>query len=146
MKGNVRNQIAFWVLAVGAIGCAMEAQSGASVWDGVYSAEQTARGEELYMKQCASCHAADLSGSGQAPELSGDDFKKEWDGKTLGDLFDRIATTMPADRPGTLTAEQNADVIALVLKSNGFPVGMMELKGDSDLLKLVRFQAVRGKQ
>lgn len=137
----MRNPIVLSVLA----GLAL-AQSFVSVWDGVYSADQAGHGEELYAKECASCHAADLSGSGQAPELSGDDFKKEWDGQTLGDLFDRIATTMPADHPGSLTPDQNASIIALLLKSNGFPAGMMELQSDAGALKQIRFEAVRGKK
>src|ERR1700677_4631375 len=37
----------------------------ASVWDGVYTAEQADRGKALYGKQCASCHGAGLDGSGQ---------------------------------------------------------------------------------
>ena len=67
--------------------------------DGVYTEAQAKRGEETYAKACASCHAADLSGSGQAPALADADFNKEWNSQPLSDLFDRIHTTMPADAP-----------------------------------------------
>ena len=33
-----------------------------SVWDGVYTEEQAKRGEELYRKECASCHGYTLVG------------------------------------------------------------------------------------
>ncbi|PYR94394.1 MAG: class I cytochrome c, partial [Acidobacteria bacterium] len=34
------------------------------------------------------------------PALTGGAFMANWDGLTVGDLFDRIRISMPADRPG----------------------------------------------
>ena len=54
-------------IALGALagGGAALAQGGGArtVKDGVYAAQQAARGKELYTKNCASCHQQDLSGA-----------------------------------------------------------------------------------
>lgn len=107
--------------------------------DGVYSAAQAKRGEAVYEKSCASCHAADLSGSGQASPLAGNDFNEGWNGQTLADLFDRIQTTMPADAPGSLKPAENADVIAFLLSKAEMPAGEMELAPDVAALKEIKF-------
>jgi quinoprotein glucose dehydrogenase len=117
------------------------AQSAGSVWDGVYSAAQAARGEALYATNCASCHGADLQGSGPMPGLNGEDFRKEWDGQSVGDLFARIQSTMPGDKPGKLSPDVNANILAFLLKSNGYPAGKADLKGDQATLDKIKFQA-----
>ena len=117
----------------------------ASVWDGVYTAAQADRGKALYGKQCASCHGAGLDGSGQAPPLTGADFKGDWNGQTADDLFEKMQTSMPADRPGQLSREQNADILAFLLSSNGFPAGQKELPTDAPALQKIRFESVKPK-
>src|SRR4051812_1691807 len=87
--------------------------------DGVFSEAQSARGEDAYRSDCGSCHGEDLTGSGQAPPLADEQFRANWSGAPLAELFDRIQTTMPADRPGQLTRERTADIVAFVLKANG---------------------------
>jgi len=74
-------------LALAAIG-SVSWMTAASVWDGVYSSAQATRGEKAYRENCASCHGVNLEGSGQMPPLSGSDFTTNWNGMTLGDLFD----------------------------------------------------------
>src|SRR5262245_13247817 len=73
-----------------------DAPKAASVVDGVFSADQAKRGQATYTAACAACHQADLSGSDQAPGLAGGDFLDRWDGTSVGDLVDRIRTSMPA--------------------------------------------------
>ena len=85
---------------------------------GVYTAEQATRGEALYKETCAACHGDNLEGSGPMPPLAGMDFLTNWKGKTLGDLFEKTQTTMPATAPGTLMPDQVADVLAFVLKAS----------------------------
>ena len=113
-------------------------QPGRSVWDGVYSPAQAVRGAALYGTLCSSCHGDDLEGTGQMPGLTGADFRKEWDGQAAGDLFERMKNSMPADKPGSLTREQNADILAFLLKTNGYPAGSADLKNDVDSLKAIR--------
>lgn len=112
-----------------------------SVWDGVYTAEQAKLGEALYANNCASCHGSALGGGESAPPLAGGEFFANWNGLTLGDLFDRIRASMPADRPGKLNREQNTDILAFMLTVNQFPSGKTELAHQSELLKQIRFEA-----
>jgi len=113
-----------------------------SVWDGVYTAEQTRRGETAYLQTCASCHGTALEGGDMTPPLVGGAFTSNWNDLTVGDLFDRIRTTMPLDNPGRLSRTQTADVIAFVLKANDWPTGTTELPADSTL-KQIRIAAVK---
>ncbi len=76
----------------------------------------------------------------------GGEFTSNWNGLTLGDLFDRIRQTMPADRPGHLTREQTSDVLAHILSVNQFPSGAMELDRRSEFLKQIRFEAAKPEQ
>jgi hypothetical protein len=62
-----------------------------SVWDGVYTQEQSRRGEALYGGECAKCHGTDLGGADEVPALSGGGFLSNWDGLTVGDLSERFA-------------------------------------------------------
>lgn len=111
------------------------------MWDGVYTAEQAKSGEAVYANNCASCHGSALGGGESAPPLAGGEFFANWNGLTLGDLFDRIRVSMPADRPGKLSREQNADVLAFMLNVNQFPSGKTELEHQSEVLKQIRFEA-----
>jgi hypothetical protein len=58
-------------------------------------------------------------------------------------LFDYVATAMPLDRPGSLSRAANADILAFILKANGFPAGAKELNSSNEDLKAIRFDAVR---
>src|SRR6516225_11350012 len=99
-----------------AISGSAQAQT-ASIWDGVYSEAQAARGEAGFSAQCARCHGANLGGTGEAPALAGPQFLSDFDGLSLGDLFDRIRTTMPQDNPASLTRDQAAEILAFLLKT-----------------------------
>jgi S-disulfanyl-L-cysteine oxidoreductase SoxD len=121
------------------------AQQTASVWDGVYTPQQSDRGKALYTMQCSSCHGTALEGTGQAPPLAGPDFKGDWNGQTADDLFEKMQTSMPADQPGKLSRAQNADILAFLLNSNGFPAGQTELSTDAALLAKIRFETTKPK-
>ena len=112
-----------------------------SVWERVYTEEQAKRGETVYRKECASCHGDTLVGGGGAAPLTGGTFLSNWNGLTLGDLFDRIRKTMPQGTPGKLTKQQDADVLAYVLSFNKFPAGKTELSRQTEFLKEIRFEA-----
>ncbi len=106
------------------------AQTGASrrtVWDGVYTDAQAARGMTAYGQSCAGCHA--LAAEGKAP-LVGDAFWKSFSQKTVGELLEFVSTYMPNGAPGSLSGPVYADIVALMLKSNGFPPGGAELGPD----------------
>ena len=95
-----------------------------SVWDGVYTEAQAARGIVAFGQSCAGCHA--LAAEGKAP-LAGEPFWKSFAQKTVGDLLEFVISYMPNGAPGSLSEPSYNDIVALILKSNGFPAGTTEL-------------------
>jgi mono/diheme cytochrome c family protein len=109
-----------------------------SVWDGVYTEAQAARGHALFDKSCASCHGDSLEGRDEAPALAGADFLSNWTGLTAGDLFERIRTTMPLNNPGGLSRPVLCDILAYMLSANKYPSGKTELPAATEVLRLIR--------
>jgi mono/diheme cytochrome c family protein len=104
------------------------AQTGApprTVWDGVYTDAQAARGATAFGQSCSGCHA--LTAVGKAP-LVGDAFWKSFAQKSVGDLLEFVSANMPNGTPGSLDESTYRDIVALMLKSNGFPAGTNELR------------------
>src|SRR5207247_2168232 len=97
------------------------------------------RGEPLYSEQCASCHGPDLTGGEMAPALTGSDFNSDWNDLPIGQLFERIRTTMPQNSPGSLSRQQNADMLAFLLAKANDPAGTTELPTQTELLNQIRF-------
>ena len=112
-----------------------------SVNDGVYSEMQAKRGDVLYKENCATCHGDNLEGSGPMPALAGKDFLASWQGKTVGDLFDKTATTMPATAPGSLTPAQAADIVSYMLASSRYKAGTSELESKTETLQQIKIEA-----
>jgi mono/diheme cytochrome c family protein len=106
------------------LGTAQTSTARLTVWDGVYTEAQAARGMTAYGQSCAGCHA--LATEGKAP-LVGEPFWKSFAQKSVGDLLEFVSTYMPNGTPGSLSADSYADITALMLKSNGFPAGTTEL-------------------
>jgi len=99
-----------------------------TVWDGVYTEAQAARGAMAFGQSCSGCHA--LAAEGKAP-LAGEPFWKSFAQKTVGDLLEFVSTNMPNGTPGSLSEPTYRDLVALILKSNGFPAGTTELGRDN---------------
>lgn len=114
-----------------------------TVWDSVYSEAQAARGETAYAKGCARCHGAALTGGDQSPPLAGSAFLGNWSGQSLIDLHQRIKTTMPSDSVGIYDAKFITDVVAFMLKANGFPPGAGELSSEDTALKDIAIRSSR---
>ena len=119
------------------------AETTRSVWDGVYTEEQAKRGEATYGKECAACHGATLVGGGGAAPLTGGSFLSNWNGLTVGDLYERIRKTMPQGALGKLSKQEDADVLAYLLSFNKFPSGKAELQKQVEFLKEIRFEATK---
>jgi quinoprotein glucose dehydrogenase len=117
------------------------AQAPASVTAGVYTADQAKRGATIYAENCASCHGDTLAGNDPIPSLSGADFQGKW--KTVGDLFDKTSTSMPAMAPGSLSGPQVADVLAYVLSVNKYPAGSTELAGKLEPLMQITIEPAK---
>jgi len=101
-----------------------------TVADGVYTDTQAARGATAYEAACAGCHRGDLGGA-TGPALRDQRFARQFAGKDLRALFAKIATTMPRNAPASLGDNVYLDVVAHVLKENGFPAGRSELAADA---------------
>jgi mono/diheme cytochrome c family protein len=114
----------FLASAMAGIGTAQTKTPRRTVWDGVYTEAQASRAAMAFGQSCAGCHA--LAAEGKAP-LVGDPFWKSFAQKTVGDLLDFVSANMPNGTPGSLTESTYQDVVALMLKSNGFPAGATEL-------------------
>jgi mono/diheme cytochrome c family protein len=121
----------------------LRAQATGSVLDGVFTEEQAKRGETTYSTSCASCHGPSLAGTEMAPPLTGKSFVDNWTDTTISDLFQKIGVAMPADDPGSLKAEQTADIVAHILAVNKFPAGKTELGTGADALKEIKIVAAK---
>ena len=119
------------VVMLGVVGVVLQAPSK-SVWDGVYTEEQAARGGEAVANNCESCHAKS--------DFAGPDFMNIWSGQTAFALYDNIRALMPQDRPGALSKETYADIVSFMFKSNSFPAGKSELPTDDATLKQIRIE------
>ena len=116
------------------------AQGAKSVNEGVYTQDQAAKGKALYTDTCAACHGDNLEGSGPMPPLAGADFLRTWEGKTVGDLYEKTHTTMPATAPGTLTPEQSAAITAYMLNMSKYPVGTAALEPKMEVLLAIKIE------
>jgi cytochrome c len=119
----------------------LNGQQSRTVWDGVYNEAQAKRGEATFVDACSNCHGRTLEGADMTPPLTGGAFMANWDGLSVGDLTDRIRVSMPLDRPGSLSRQDNADVVAYILRFNQFPGGNEELPRDIQALKQILFKA-----
>src|SRR5262245_45473419 len=135
-------KVVFWAAAlfsIVAVGATRAQEAAKTVWDGVYTEDQARRGDPLYANQCASCHGPDLTGGEMAPGLTGGEFSANWNDLTVGDLFERIRVSMPQNNPGSLSRQDNADILAFMLYKLNFPPGQKELVTQTDFLKQIKF-------
>lgn len=111
-----------------------------TVSDGVYTADQAQRGQQLYKAQCLACHGEKLEGM-VGPMLAGDGFVAAWGGRSAAELVDKIQNTMPLQAPGSLSRQQSIDITAYMLQVGNFKPGQAALTDAA--LKQVTFPAAR---
>lgn len=114
--------------AAAGIATAETATPRRTVWDGVYTEAQATRATMAFGQSCGGCHA--LAAEGKAP-LAGEAFWKSFAQKTVGDLLEFVTAYMPNGAPRSLSEGTYQDIVALILKSNGFPAGTTELARDA---------------
>jgi mono/diheme cytochrome c family protein len=89
-----------------------------------FTEEQAERGERAYLTNCSGCHGYEMlntfAGYGDA-----DDFHSV------------ISLTMPWEDPGMLPDQFYIDMVAYMLRENGFPAGDTELAIDRELLRQI---------
>lgn len=128
---------------IGGFYSALRAQTTRTVWDGVYNEAQAKRGAVLYDLECASCHGPAGAGGGMAPALTDAAFSANYDGLTVGDLFERNRTSMPVGKEGQLSRQQNVDITAYMLECNKFPAGKDELPTQAQALNQIKYVATK---
>jgi mono/diheme cytochrome c family protein len=99
-----------------------------TVWDGVYTDAQAQRAMATYDSVCSRCHI--LTGQGKGA-LTGDAFWTAFTQKSVGDLLTFVKTNMPNGNGGSLPSATYDDLVALILKSNGFPAGSTEVSASA---------------
>ena len=100
---------------------AQDKPANKTVWDGVYSPEQAARGKLEYENHCASgCHGLDLT---EGRPINGAVFLERWRESQLDPLFNYIKMAMPRGAGGSLADDVYLDIFTYVLQRNGFPEG-----------------------
>jgi quinoprotein glucose dehydrogenase len=107
--------------------------------DGIYSSAQARRGEQVYERDCASCHANSLRGSEGGTSLLGGAFLNKWKEKPLLELFDYIRNSMPPAAAGKLSSKNYGRVLAYILQENGFAAGARPLSVSSKKLAAINF-------
>ena len=111
-----------------------------------YGAEQARRGKAVFANSCASCHAIDSPArpvkAGDRIPLVGPEFLAKW--RTVGDLFSKVRSTMPADHMGQLRDNAFLDVVAYILQVNGESGGKKDLTADTAALHEMVLEEKRG--
>ena len=107
--------------------------------DKLYSKEQAERGTAIYVKHCERCHTLEKVPEGKkpGPPVFGPKFLDAWADRTVGEMYGTILNTMPSDGSAVLSPEETLDVIAHLLKANGFPEGPAPLKNDDTMKNAV---------
>ena len=130
MKAGNRLLIALplLLLAGGVLASSQAPQKPKTVWDGVYTEAQATRATGVFGASCAGCHT--LTPDGNRP-LSGETFWQSNTQKSVAELLGYVSKNMPNGNGGSLSPENYNDLVALILKSNGFPAGKAELTAAS---------------
>jgi polar amino acid transport system substrate-binding protein len=100
----------------------------------LYTEDQAAKGALAYYQNCAMCHGPLLDGQAggySGPALKGAEFADPSYDFHLSDIFNFVAKLMPAATPGSLTHEQDVQIMAFILQQNGYPSGNSELVYES---------------
>jgi mono/diheme cytochrome c family protein len=95
--------------------------------------DQVAKGKQLYADKCASCHGDSGEGGGKTPAVVGKDAlpleapkvakkRKGVKFETAKDVLDWTKKNMPLKKPGSLTDEEYAAIMAFDLSANGVKV------------------------
>ena len=116
-----------------------------TVWHGVFTVAQAARGRQSFTTNCAECHGSNLQGTADGKSLRGDAFWTDWRESTVGALLSYISKSMPRSEtgadplPGSLPMSTYVDIAAYLLSANELPAGEQELTQASSVgVRIIR--------
>ena len=116
-------------IAIALVGMVFPGESAAQLLSTSFTVDQAEAGEDIYQRRCAACHVDDLTGSFEAPELAGPNFRRAWSQRRVEDLLDLIETTMPPGAGGLLTDQAYASLVAYILRANDVEPSAVALGG-----------------
>lgn len=117
---TVLGPLAALAAAAGAAAAVVAQDASRTVRDGVYTAEQAARGERLFASICTSCHElAEFTAAGA--------YLDDVDGNPLWETFEYVWSKMPEDDPSSLDPQEYAAVLAYLFSMYGLPSGATAL-------------------
>jgi len=103
------------------------------VWDGIFTTAQADAGKQSAAR-CQGCHGPELNGTERAPALKGPAFLANWEDGSVNRLFVKVRDTMPPGNTDSLPPETKLNIVAHLLRENGFPAGASELTGNAETL------------
>lgn len=119
------------------IGSAASAQAVGSY----YTDAQADAGQTVFASQCAICHGDKMEGK-VGPALAGEQFLSvsQYQELTADFLYKTMSRQMPKNAPGSLSKTEYLDVLAYILKVNGYPAGPRQLTDDDHELKRIKIE------
>ncbi|HET9096923.1 MAG TPA: cytochrome c [Candidatus Baltobacteraceae bacterium] len=86
-----------------------------------FTGAQAVSGEKQWEQSCAPCHGANMEG-GAGPALAGPNSLTLTTKlhATVSDIFGYMTTNMPLNAPASLTHDQYVNIMAYVMKLNGY--------------------------
>src|SRR5207244_6643566 len=109
------------------------------VWDGVYTADQAARGKTRFEGACIRCHNIELIGSERGPALKGNAFLSKYENDSLASIYTLMRDTMPRDGGAAVVSDEaKIDILAYILQRNEIPAGKEELQLDMSALEGIK--------
>lgn len=96
----------------------------------LYTVDQATKGALAYYQNCSMCHGPLLdgqSGGYSGPALKGPEFADPSYDFRVSDIFNFVAKLMPSATPGSLTRDEDVQIMAFILQQNGYPPGSSEL-------------------
>lgn len=103
-----------------------------------FSDAQADRGRASFRASCTDCH--------YSSEFRDSHFKFKWSRRSAGNLYQLIQTSMPEDAPGSLSPEEAVDLLAYILRMNGFEPGQSEVPPDRAVLDGISLRSIRDNQ
>jgi cytochrome c len=106
--------------------------------NGPFTQAQVTAGHAGYQGYCAGCHGDELQGGGlqgggDAPQLTGPNFTRDWSKQTIRVLYQFVSKTMPDGLAGDLNARTYSDIISFLLAANGAKPGTKPFNPNSEI-------------
>jgi mono/diheme cytochrome c family protein len=103
------------------------------VWDGVFTTAQADLGKAS-AGRCTGCHGPELAGTDRAPALKGNAFVANWQDGSVNRLFLKIRDGMPPGNTESIPPDVKLNIVAHLLRENGFPAGASALTLNAEAL------------